>query len=263
MIIFELNPSVIIKMFGTESDLYMEFAIKTFKIFLFFIVFTCIIKVSSIFFQAVGNPIKASIVSLTRDIVCFVPLVIILPIYFQVEGALYAAPIADVIGIIVTIILLFLFFKKLGNEEKTNSKEFAKIQDSSEGVIVTISRMHGSRGKYIGQLIAKQLNISYYYKELTGLAALESGLDKEFISKLNQNSNILHDLYLTTTPVKYAIEAQEKVIKKIASKGSCVIVGRAADYVLRNNKNLVRIFIYAPEEYRINSVMEMYGDGVN
>ncbi len=263
MIIFELNPSVIIKMFGTESDLYMEFAIKTFKIFLFFIVFTCIIKVSSIFFQAVGNPIKASIVSLTRDIVCFVPLVIILPIYFQVEGALYAAPIADVIGIIVTSILLFLFFKKLGNEEKTNSKEFAKIQDSSEGVIITISRTHGSRGKYIGQLIAKQLNIPYYYKELTVIAALESGLDKEFISKLNQNNNILHDLYLTTTPVKYAIEAQEKVIKKIASKGSCVIVGRAADYVLRNNKNLVRIFIYAPEEYRINSVMEMYGDGVN
>lgn len=111
MIIFELYPEVIIKMFGTESDLYMEFALKTFRIFLFFIVFTCSIKVSSIFFQAVGNPIKASIVSLTRDIVCFVPLVVILPRYMGVEGALYAAPIADVIGIIITIILLVLFLK--------------------------------------------------------------------------------------------------------------------------------------------------------
>ena len=89
MAIFELTLDTIIKMFGTESDLYMEFAEKTFRIFLFFIVFTCIIKVSSIFFQAVGNPVKASIVSLTRDIVCFVPLVIILPRYKEVEGILY------------------------------------------------------------------------------------------------------------------------------------------------------------------------------
>ncbi|MDE6292701.1 MAG: MATE family efflux transporter, partial [Bacilli bacterium] len=80
-LLFELCPEVIIKMFGTESDLYMEFATKTFRIFLLLVVFTCLIKVSSIFFQAVGNPIKASIVSLTRDIVCFVPLVIILPMY--------------------------------------------------------------------------------------------------------------------------------------------------------------------------------------
>lgn len=260
MLLFELCPSVIIKMFGTESELYMEFAVKTFRIFLFFIVFTCIIKVSSIFFQAVGNPIKASIISLTRDIVCFVPLVIILPIYIGVEGALYAAPVADVIGIIITIILLILFFKKLGNEGTSTNLENAQILDSKDGVIITISRMHGSRGKYIGQLVAKKLHIPYYYKELTAIAAQESGLDQEFISKLNQSSNVLHDLYLTTTPAKYAIIAQEKVIKKIAAKGSCVIVGRAADYVLKNNKNLVKIFIYAPENYRIHSIMEMYGD---
>lgn len=123
--IFEFYPNVIIKMFGTESELYMEFAMKTFRIFLFFIVFTCMIKVGSIFFQAVGNPIKASIVSLTRDIVCFVPLVIILPISMGMDGILYAAPIADFIGMILTIILLILFFKKLNKEdEKELSKTF-------------------------------------------------------------------------------------------------------------------------------------------
>lgn len=262
MILFELCPSVIIKMFGTESDLYMEFATKTFRIFLFFIVFTCTIKISSIFFQAVGNPVKASIVSLARDIVLFVPLVIILPKFMGVEGALYAAPIADFIGIIITIILLVLFFKKLVQEEAIKNDD-VKILDSKDGVIITISRMHGSRGKYIGEQIAKRLNIPYYYKELTAIAAQESGLDREFISKLNQKSNVLHDLYLTSTPVKYAISAQEKVIKEIAAKGSCVIIGRAANYVLRNNKNVIRIFIYAPEDYRINSVMEMYGDSLS
>ncbi len=189
----------------------------------------------------------------------FVPLVIILPIFMGVEGALYAAPVADLIGIIITTILLVLFFKKLDKEEITGDSD-AEILDSKNGVIITISRMHGSRGKYIGEQVAKKLNIPYYCKELTAIAAQESGLDKEFISKLNQKNNVLHDLYLTTAPVKYAIEAQEKVIKKIASKGSCVIVGRAADYVLRDNKNVIRIFIYAPLDYRVDSVVEMYGD---
>ncbi len=260
MFVFELCPEIIIKMFGTESELYMEFATKTFRVFLFLVVFTCLIKVSSIFFQAVGNPIKASIVSFTRDIIAFVPLVIILPNFMGVEGTLYAAPIADIIGIIITVILLVLFFKNLGQEKKTKEAQKAKIFESSEGVIVTISRMHGTKGKYIGELVSKKLNIPYYYKELTAIAAEESGLDKEFIAELNQKNNGLHDLYLTTSPAQYAIVAQEKVIKKIASHGSCVIVGRAADYVLRNNKNVVKIFIYAPEEYRIKSIMEMYND---
>ena len=260
MLIFECYPTTIIKIFGTESELYMEFAIKTFQIFLFFITFTCSIKVSSIFFQAVGSPVKASIVSLTRDIICFVPLVLILPRFIGVEGALYAAPIADMIGIMITIILLIQFFKTLRKDEKSQTEQKVEIRDSREGVIITISRSHGSKGKYIGELVAKKLNIPYYYKELTAIAAEESGLDKEFISKLNQKENKLHELYLTTAPVKFAMEAQEKVIQKIAEKGSCVIVGRAADYVLRDNKNLVRVFIYAPEDYRIKSVMEMYGD---
>lgn len=261
MAIFEFCPEVVIKMFGTESKLYMEFATKTFRIFLFFIVFTCSIKVSSIFFQAVGNPVKASIVSLTRDIVCFVPLVIILPKFMGVEGALYAAPVADVIGIVITLILLLLLFKDLSKEQVgVKEDKIPSIKASDKGVIITISRQHGSRGKHIGEVVSKKLDIPYYCKELTAIAAEESGLDKEFISKIDQEGDAVHNLYLTTAPVKYAIEAQDKVIKKIASHGSCVIVGRAADYVLRNNKNVVRIFIYANEDYRIKSIMEMYGD---
>jgi cytidylate kinase len=239
----------------------MEFATKTFRIFLMLVTFTCIIKMSSIFFQAVGQPVKAGIVSLLRDIVCFVPLVIILPNFLGVEGTLYAAPIADLIGIICTSILVLLFFKNLGKEKVETKKVSTALKKSHKGVIVTISRQHGSQGKYIGELVAKQLDIPYYYKEMTAIAAKESGLDKEFISNLHLNSpNALNDLYLSTSPVQYAIQAQDRVIKEIASQGSCVIVGRAADYVLRDNKNLVRIFIYAPKDYRVSNIMEMYND---
>ena len=259
-LIFEICPEIVIKMFGTESDLYMEFAVLTFRIFLMFVTFTCTIKMTSIFFQAVGDPLKAAIVSLARDIVCFVPAVLILPKFIGVTGALWAAPLADAIGIIITITLTTIFFKKLKVNEENNVEEKAILQESKAGVVITIAREHGSQGKQIGKLIAEKLNIPYYYKEMTALAAQENGLDREFIDKINRDKNILRELYLTTTPVKYAIEAQEKAINMIADKGACVIVGRAADYGLRDRKNIVKIFIHASKDYRINNIMEMYHD---
>lgn len=256
---FEVCPEVIIRLFGTESELYMEFAVNTFRIFLMFVTFTCMIKVISIFFQAVGEPTKAAVVSLSRDIVCFVPLVIFLPSVMEINGALWAAPISDSIGIVLSCSLVAVFFKKM-NKISSNTEEKETLKQSSEGVIITISREHGSQGKSIGEIIAKKLNIPYYYKEMIGLAAQESGLDKEFISKINTNLDPLHSLYLSTAPVGFAIQAQDQIIKKIAEKGSCVIVGRAAGYVLRDNKNVIRIFIHAPKEYRTKKIMEMYGD---
>lgn len=70
----------------------------------------------------------------------------------------------------------------------------------------------------------------------------------------------MRELYLSTSAVQQAVIAQDKVIKMIAEAGPCVIIGRSADHVLRNHKNLVRIYIYAPKEYRIRKTMEMYGD---
>lgn len=105
------------------------------------------------------------------------------------------------------------------------------------------------------------LEVPCYYKEVTALAAQESGLAEEFISDINKNSpDRLKELYLSTKIVQEAITAQDKIIKKIADSGSCVIVGRAADYVLRDYSDVVRIFIRAPKDYRMKKVIEMYGD---
>ena len=70
----------------------------------------------------------------------------------------------------------------------------------------------------------------------------------------------MRELYLSTSAVQQAVIAQAKAINMIADQGSCVIIGRAADYVLRNRENVVRIFIHAPKDYRVKKVMEMYGD---
>ena len=65
---------------------------------------------------------------------------------------------------------------------------------------------------------------------------------------------------MSTNVVQQAVIAQSKIIRKIADNGSCVIVGRAADHVLRDYENVISIFVYAPEEYKIQRVMEVYGD---
>lgn len=135
------------------------------------------------------------------------------------------------------------------------------LQSSKPGVIITIARQHGSAGKQIGKLVAQRLGIPFYYKEMIALAAHESGLDAEFISDIHKNSpDLLRDLYLSTGAVCRAIDAQKKIIQRIADNGSCVIVGRAAGYVLRDYGNVVRVFIHAPVKYRMRHVMEIYGD---
>lgn len=126
-LIFELAPRAVVGIFGTpkHSDpaLYYEFAQKTFRIFLMFITFTCAIKMCAIFFQAVGRPILAIIASLVRDIVCFVPLVTVLPIFFGIDGILWAAPIADGIAMTVAAALTAVYFARLPRPSAEDAEE--------------------------------------------------------------------------------------------------------------------------------------------
>ena len=264
--LFQFAPEFVIRLFGVPSNVpnpddYWEFGILTMRIFMSLISISCIIKVNSIFFQAVGKPIQAAITSMIRDVICFVPLIIILPLISQnVESILWSAPISDFIAMILTAILSVSFIKSLHKKEDI-LQETVVIKPSKKGVIITIGREHGSSGKQIGKIVAEKLGIPFYYKEMTALAAQESGLDREFIADINTDSPaILHSLYLSTEVVQRAIVAQDKVIKKIADEGSCVIVGRAADYVLHEYENVINVFVYAKDEYRIKRIMEVYGD---
>lgn len=114
-LLFELAPQAVVGIFGTPTNIpnpedYWIFAEKTFRIFLSLVTFTCTIKMTSIFFQAVGKPIQAVVSSMIRDIICFIPLILILPNFFGIEGILFAAPIADFIAMIVAVALTAAFF---------------------------------------------------------------------------------------------------------------------------------------------------------
>lgn len=116
-VLFEAAPEAVVGIFGapkfSDPDLYWEFGRKTFRIFLMLVTFTCVIKMTSIFFQAVGKPVFAVLSSLIRDVICFIPLIVTLPLALGIEGILWAAPIADTIAILVAAALTIVYFVKL------------------------------------------------------------------------------------------------------------------------------------------------------
>ncbi len=119
-ILFQTIPKQIVSMFGANTsnpDLYYEFGVKTVRIYLMLIAITCLQKGSAIFLQSISAPLKATMLSLTRDVICFVPLTICLPMALGIEGVLWAAPISDGISIILTIIFILLEFKKMDKLE--------------------------------------------------------------------------------------------------------------------------------------------------
>lgn len=266
-ILFEFFPNLIIGVFGTGDELYQEFAVKTFRIYLSLSLITCIVKMTAIFFQSIGKSIQAMVSSVIRDIVCIVTFTLSLSYLFEskqpgqgIYGILIAAPLSDLVAGIVVLILTAKFFSSLKKENKSAESDTV-LQKSKPGVIVTIAREHGSCGKEVGRLVAEKLGIPFYYKEMTALAAQESGLAKEFVSGINQNeARVFRQLYLSSDALQQAVVAQEKIIRKIADNGSCVIVGRAADYVLKNYDNVMPVFLYAPKEKRIENIQKMYQD---
>ena len=139
--------------------------------------------------------------------------------------------------------------------------------------IITISRQFGSGGREIGEALAKKLNIPCYDKELISLAAKESGVDPEIFKNVDEKAtnSLLYSLSMglysfgtnfnaDRLPVNDKLYIlQHKIIKKLADEGSCVFVGRCADYILKDRNDIVRLFIYADMDYRIERAVELKG----
>ncbi|KAF5071790.1 cytidylate kinase-like family protein [Anaerotignum sp.] len=134
--------------------------------------------------------------------------------------------------------------------------------------IITISRQYGSGGRIVGKLLAERLGIPFYDNEIISLAAEKTGLSKECFVNAEETStgNLLLSLTTLTPSVEsFGLPLNEKiflvqsqVIKEVAEKGSCVIVGRSADYILSDTENCINVFLQADLKDRINRAVEQY-----
>lgn len=142
----------------------------------------------------------------------------------------------------------------------------------NDKLIITVSRQYGSGGREIAERVAAELKIPLYDKELITAAAAEGTPSEETMARVDRSTNsLLYTLAMgsnvlgTTAHFGYRMPLNDKlfilqsdVIREYAREGSCVIVGRCADYVLRDEKNLFRVFIYADLDSRRTRVAERH-----
>ena len=266
-ILFQTIPEKLISIFGSGDESYMEFACLTFRIYLLLCIANGVQIPSGIFFQAIGKSIKSVILSLSRQIILLIPGMIILGSIFGLMGVLYAGPVADGIAFFLSSTLLLIEMKNLGKNKKIKSQ--ALIDDTSEEkklskqVIITVSREYGSGGRYVGRLIADKLGIKFYDKDLIIKLAEETGLSEEYIEKNEEQKDLLSILnngfYSGLTNADELFIKESELIKELAEKESCVIIGRCADFILKDNKNILKVFISGTMKDKIKRATEIYG----
>lgn len=180
-------------------------------------------------------------------------------------------------GTVITALLVGVFARKIGGllsfvpgkiflqEEEAAP---AKSSDESEqpAYCIAIGREYGSGGHDFGKILAEKLGYEFYDREIIRMAAGSTSYSEDFISdneeamSTSKLTEVVREMYSyspkNATPRDKVFAAESKIIRELADKGNCVIVGRCADYVLRDRKNCLRVFLHAPMQERIRRVMK-------
>lgn len=138
--------------------------------------------------------------------------------------------------------------------------------------IITISREFGSGGRTIGKMVAEALGYKYYDKELVKQVSEESGFDPKYIEEHGEHARGYTGLSYGLaaqgvpgvmrgmSPDDYLYVIQREVILRIAEESPCVIVGRCADYILKDRKDVLNVFIHADMDFRADRIVRLYGE---
>ena len=182
-----------------------------------------------------------------------------------VIAALLVGFIARLFGKHLEFVKPFLFPEDYKKENETTDNK--SNDTTTHKNVIVIGRQYGCGGHDIGKMLAKKLGYEFYDQEIIKMIAGTTGMTPDFISKQEESmtNNFLYDfvnqMYLYKDKMEEApkdkiFEAESKVIKDLAAKGNCVIIGRCSDYILRENKNVLKVFFLAPIEQRIQRIMK-------
>ena len=247
---------IFIKKTDPSYELFIEFAVLMCHSFFLVMGLNAVEMTGSVLIQALGKVRKATAFAFIRQIILLIPISLILSLIMNkgIYGIAYAGCLSDGICFIIALIMLQSEYKSLGElnyykKEKSliNSKEY-----KGKHIVITISREYASGGRYVGKLLADKLGVNFYDKELIELTAKESGLADNYIENIEEARR-------KTSNDDRVFIAETKVIKNLAKKESCVIVGRCADYILKDEKDVLKIFLYSNEENKIKRATKYYG----
>ena len=264
-ILFQTIPDKLILIFGSGDENYIEFACLAFRTYLLLCIFDGIQISSGIFFQAIGKSVRSAALSLSRQIVILIPFMIILSHFFGIMGVLAAGPVADALAFILAAFFLIKEIRNLknGNVKDNLQKEVTlSNNDLDKNIVITISREYGSGGRYIGKLVAEKLGIQLYDKQFVEKLAEDTGLSEKYIEDNEQKRTFLEILnngyYSGLNNSDDLFIKESELIGEVADKESCVIVGRCADFILKDKENVLKIFIDSSLQDKINRATEYY-----
>lgn len=253
-VIFELFAKPLANLFGltggstTEIIMICAIAIRIASIGYVFMGFS--VAVQGIL-QALGYALRPLIISLLRLAIFVFPVAYLFTLSDNVTTIVWwTFPIAEVATALISVFIL-----KNSYKQRIEVIETTKVAKETKKLVISISREHGTNGKEIARQVAEKLGLKFYDKEEIKKFAISHALVKD-----SYTDDELYKFYLSLDAEKDSIIKQAETIQLIASEDNCVIVGRGSDYILKDNPNLIRIFLYAPLEYRINKVKEMYHD---
>ncbi len=266
-ILFQTIPDKLILIFGSGNANYIKFACLAFRTYLLLCICNGVQIPAGIFFQAIGKSTKSAILSLSRQIIILIPAMILLSHIWGIQGVLSAGPVADGLAFVLALVFLIKEMKLL---DKANVKEDNHLDETNinpnkddKKIIITIAREYGSGGRYIGKLVAEKLGIKLYDKEFIEELSDKTGLTDEYIEANEQKRNLLDNFnnayYGGLNNSDELFIKESEFIKKIAKNNSCVIVGRCADYILKDKKNVIKVFIYNSLENKIKRAKKYYG----
>lgn len=262
-VLFALFPTQIISIFISKDDAsyatFMEFAELMCHSFILVCGLNALEMTTSVLLQSLGKVFKATMLSFTRQIILLIPISLLFSLGFGwgIYGVLYAGLVADILTFIFATTVYLSEYKSLSKDRESVSykDEEPKLTYKGKQIIVTIAREYGSGGRFVGQLLAKDLGVKFYDKELISLAAKESGLSETYVGEEDERKTT--DYINNNDDLIFL--AEQKVIKDIAKKESCVIVGRLAGHILKSKKNVLRVFIYNSEESKVERAVKYFG----
>lgn len=265
-ILFQTIPDKLISIFGSGDSNYMEFACLAFRTYLMLCICNGIQIPAGIVFQAIGKSFKSAVISLSRQILFLIPAMFTFGRLLGIKGVLYAGPFADGLAFLISASLLVAEIKHFGknkNKDITLSNNEKAKETLKDKITITISREYGSGGRYIGQLVADKLGIKLYDKEFVEKLAIETGLTEEYIENNEQKRNALDALnsgyYFGMNNSDELFIKESELIKEIANKESCVIIGRCADFILKDNSNVIKVSVYSNMEDEVKRATKFYG----
>lgn len=249
-ILFEIFASPLTKLFGlsgSSTKEIIEVCTKALRISSIGFIFMGVSVAIQGVLQSTRYAIRPLIISLLRLVIFTFPIAYLFTKTNNVTSLVWwTFPISELLTMIISLLIL-----KDSYNKKIKSLREDKLKNN---LIISISREHGTNGKEIGKIVAKELNLPFYDKEEIKEYAIKNNL------VINYTENEIYDNFLSLDVNKDAIINQSKVIKSIANKGNAVIIGRAGDYILEDNPNLIKVFIYADMNYNIKNIMNNYND---